>query len=125
DSFELELRLRANAPQLPLVPASVVARLEFAGLPAGARVLSCHGFDTRAQRGLEVPEVVAEPRQVTVRWPVDGPPGFSALVERSRWLAAGTSVVPLAAGRALAPGLYIVRLHYRDLVVRQTVVVLR
>jgi hypothetical protein len=228
ESFALDLRLRANAQPSPALPALVVARLEFAGLPAGARVVSCHGFDTRAQRGIGAPEVLAEPRQVSVRWPVSGPPEFSALVERSvddgawepletrvadadgwlrvvdrttlpehgyryrtgwsdefasytsplaaavtprqpgfdfagvrpnpshgefavslelpeasevrfevldvagrvlvsrsRWLEAGTHVVPLAVDRALPPGLYVVRLHYRDLVVRQRAVVLR
>lgn len=228
ESFSLELSLRANAVPAPALAALVVARLEFAGLPLGARVVSCHGFDTRAQRGMREPEVLAEPRQVTVRWPVDGPTGFIVLVERSvddgawqpletrgtdadgmlrvvdhtvspghryryrtgwsdefasytspeaeaapppqpgfdfarvrpnpshgelavtlelpeasdvrlevldvagrvlvssrRALAAGSNVVPLTRGLSLAPGLYIVRLHYRDLVLRQTVVVLR
>jgi hypothetical protein len=228
ESFALELGFRANAVPAPALAATVVARLEFTGLPEGARVVSCHGFDTRAQRGVRAPEVRAEPRQVTVSWPVDGAPGFTALVSRSvddgDWLPletrtsdadgllrmvdrtvsaehsyryrvgwsdefdsytgpvamaqvpvqpgfdfvrirpnpshgdfsvtlelpeasqvrldvldvagrvrvsrsgslpAGTSDVPLTTQRGLPPGLYIVRLQYRGLVLKQTVVVLR
>jgi len=46
-------------------------------------------------------------------------------VSRSGSLPAGTSDVPLTTQRGLPPGLYIVRLQYRGLVLKQTVVVLR
>ena len=68
-TFALDLRLNAIAIPAPALMASAKARLEFAGLPDGARIVSCHGFDTRAQRGLGAPIEIAGPRQVTVRWP--------------------------------------------------------
>lgn len=92
--FELGLRLRARAATSLVLPATVRARLEFQGLPEGARVVSCHGFDSRAQRKLGAPEVTVAERQASIRWPVQGPPGLAARVERREGDGEWSVIVP-------------------------------
>ncbi|MCE9627267.1 MAG: T9SS type A sorting domain-containing protein, partial [Candidatus Eisenbacteria bacterium] len=64
------------------LPASTRARLEFAGLPEGASVRSCNGFDSRLQRGIGAPVVTAESRRMSVAWPVTGDAADSWAIER-------------------------------------------
>lgn len=82
EAFDVLLSLRANAVPSPLLPASTRARLEFTGLPQGARVRSCSGFDSRLQRGIGAPVVTAEARRMSVAWPVTGDPAEVWEIER-------------------------------------------
>ena len=82
EAFDVGLALRADAVPSPLLTASVEAQLDFMGLPEGARVRSCSGFDSRSQRGIGTPVVSTAPRRIEVRWPVTGRASAIWTIER-------------------------------------------
>ena len=82
EAFSLLLSLRARPAPLSKQSATTHARLEFVGLPVGARVRSCSGFDSQAQRGAGAPVVQAGPHRIEVQWPVSGDANEQWQVER-------------------------------------------
>src|SRR5204863_2589654 len=54
----------------------------FAGLPGGARVVSCYGYDSRVSKGVGEPQVQVAPDDVELSWRLLDPLTFTGTVER-------------------------------------------
>ncbi len=127
--FELVSEGRATADLTDGFRAALTARLVF-DLPAGARITSCYGYDSRLARGAGEASVSASASEVRIAWLVLDPLTFHGAVERRTrdhdWTAveertADADGVVRFADRRAAPGeTYEYRLVWDDLFGHET-----
>lgn len=124
EPFELVSEGRATGDLSRGFRARVTARLVFE-TPAGARVVSCYGYDSRLARGAGEARVITSAGDVRIEWPVLEPATFVGTVERRErdrdWIAIETRTadadgfVRFGDRRAAAGATYEYRLVWDDL----------
>ncbi|MEQ1833650.1 MAG: hypothetical protein ABL977_11395, partial [Candidatus Eisenbacteria bacterium] len=78
----VQLLVSAEARQTPPLEASVEGRWTLGRPRAGAKLTSCHGYDSERARVVLDATYAVGPREVRLTWPVFAAPGFQAAVQR-------------------------------------------